>query len=122
MLDPPPLTGSTTGCPATGTPILVATEGGLILEGGRICGIVAVGGNLVLRGAVRLQGLGLVGGDLILENEAALEGFVRVGGDVILADLALLQARACPVLWALDRRPELRSPVPVPGSAPVTGY
>jgi len=122
VLDPPPLTGSTTGCPDAGTPVLLAAEGGLSLGGGRICGIVAVGGDLVLRGDTRLQGLGLVGGDLIMENESALEGFVRVGGDVILADFARLQARACPVLWALDRLSQLRRPILVPGSAPVTGY
>jgi len=114
--------GASRGCPGSSGPVFAGTERAVDLNSGRLCGILAVEEDLQLRGSARFQGLALVGGDLVLEGDAAVEGIVRVAGDLVLEDRSALQARACPVFWALDHLLELQRPIPVPASGPVTGY
>jgi hypothetical protein len=114
---------STQGCPDVGeAPVFLGTPGSLQLNQGRLCGLLVVGGDLVLSGQARFQGLALVGGDLILEEEGALEGMARVGGRLLLGGSALFRSAPCPVLRAMEGIPVLAEPVPVPGGHRIKGY
>jgi hypothetical protein len=114
---------SVQGCPDVGqAPVLLGTPGSLLLDRGRICGLLVVGGDLRFTAEARFQGLALVGGDLILDGAAALEGMTKVGGSLLLGGAALFRSAPCPVLRALEELPVLAEPVPVPGGHRINGF
>ena len=102
---------SVRGCPGEGGPVLEVTDGSMRIQGGRVCGLLVVAGDLELGGGTRFQGLALVGGNLILEGGAVLEGMARVRKGIRLGEGAVFRPRSCPVLWALEGLPILRRPL-----------
>ncbi len=106
----PPL-DSAPGCPGGGAPVFLGTEGELVLEGGRTCGLLLAGGDLRIRGETAFQGLALVGGDVVLDGGATFEGMMRVGGDLLLPNGARFLPSLCPALRALDGIGALRDPL-----------
>ena len=109
------------GCPMQ-SPVLEGTGGSRILSGGRVCGLLVVEGDLILRGDARFQGLALVGGDLVLEDGAVLEGMARIRGGLLLKDKGTLISRACPVIWSLKGLPELQQLLAFPDGAKLTAF
>lgn len=109
----PPLEGES-GCPGDGDPVFWGAGGSLTLSGERLCGLVVVGGDLVLKGGALLQGMALVGGTLRLEGGAIFQGMGRVGDSVRLGPSARLEASGCAALAALSRVPALRQPLLFP--------
>ncbi len=107
------------GCPDSGGPVLTGTAGDLRLDGGRLCGLLLVGGSLELGGSATFQGLALVGGDMILRGRAKVEGMARVRNRFFRRDEAAFRASFCPVLRALDQIPSLRHPILVGPAGPM---
>jgi len=110
------------GCQNGGGPVFFGEEGSVVLNGGWICGLLVVEGDLLLAEGARFQGLALVGGNLVLEGEAELEGMVRVRGGIRVAPGSEFRTRSCPVLWALEGLPDLREPFILPHAQNLNGY
>jgi hypothetical protein len=99
------------GCPGEGDPLFWGVEGSLTLPEGRLCGLLVVGGDLVLEGGALLQGVALVGENLRMEGGAIFQGVARVRESVRLSSSARLEASGCAALDALSRVPALREPL-----------
>ncbi len=112
---PSPEAGS--GCPGDGGPAFLAVPGSLTLDGGRLCGLLVVGGTLRLTGGHRFQGMALVGEDVILQDGARLEGLGRVGGALQVMDRALVRGSACAAFRALLETAALPAPLPLPSGS-----
>jgi len=97
-------------------------DGGAVVFGGVGRGVLAIGGDLVLRGDAIFAGWLLVEGDLTLQGSARIFGFVQAGGDVSIEASAGVTASACAGLEAL-RADWFRRPLPVPGgpTTPISG-
>lgn len=114
---------SVRGCPDGGQPpVFEGTPESLRLEGGRLCGLLVVEGDLRMEGTARFQGLVLVGGELILEGRAVLEGMARVGGGLHILDSARFRSSACPALRAMDELSVLQEPLLLRGGSRINGF
>ncbi len=102
---------SVTGCPGAGEPAFRGFDGSLTLEGGRVCGLLVVAGDLRLRGNATLQGLALVGGSLAVEESAGVEGMAQVGGDLLISSGGRFAGSLCSSLRALSGIDVLLDPV-----------
>jgi hypothetical protein len=103
--------GSSRGCPPLARPVFEGTPGGVTLQGTEVCGVLVIGGDLMMEGKSTFRGLALVGGNLILADQARFEGIARVGGGVSLRGKASLRGSVCPVLRALAEVPALGQPL-----------
>lgn len=102
------------GCPGDGRSVMWSTGADLVLDGGRVCGLLVVEGDLRLLGEAVVQGLLLAGGDLVLAEGGRFEGMARVRGSVHLKDSAKLRVLGCPAIRALSETPELLKPLVIP--------
>jgi len=110
------------GCPGSEEPTFLATEDSLELGSGWSCGLLVVGGDLVLDGDGFFQGVALVGGDLHLGGSWTFQGMARVGGAVILEDHASLEISGCSALRALSGVDALREPILLPGASDISSF
>lgn len=110
------------GCPGSEEPAFLGTEGSLELGSGWSCGLLVVGGDLVLDGDGLFQGLALVGGDLHLGGSWTFQGMARVGGAVILEDHATLEISGCSALRALSGVDAIREPILLPGASGISSF
>jgi hypothetical protein len=105
------------GCPGTDDPILSGRRGSLDLGAGAFCGVLAVEGDLMVRGDAVVQGLVLVGGDLEVRGAGRVEGMARVSGSLSIQESGILRVLGCPVLRALSGLPALGKPILLPGGS-----
>lgn len=103
------------GCPGSGEPAFLGTEGSLTLDTGWSCGLLVVGGDLSFEGEGHFQGVALVGGDLRLSGGWTFQGIVRVRGSVVLHGPSTLDASGCAALRTLNEVVGLREPLLLPG-------
>ncbi len=100
------------GCPGgEGAAVFEGAQGDVLVEGGRVCGVLVTSGSLRIRGDGVWQGMALVGGDMVLEGAAGFEGLARVGGRLLLRGESTFRGSACAAFWALGGAPALRDPV-----------
>ena len=114
--------GSGLGCPGSEEPAFFGTEDSLELGSGWSCGLLVVGGDLVLDGDGLFQGVALVRGDLHLGGSWTFQGMARVGGAVILEDHASLEISGCSALRALSGVDALREPSLLPGASGISSF
>jgi hypothetical protein len=109
--------GTGLGCPGSGDPVFLGTEGPLTLNTGWSCGLLVVRGDLSLEGNGLFQGVALVGGDLQLAGGWTFQGVVRVRGSVVVRGPSTLDASGCAALRTFNEIAGLREPLLLPGGS-----